>query len=129
MEPAISGPEGGDLRMDAALVFTYSRPIPGREAKALSSFMEALSFFGKLATDGRCGEPMIFSGQSGKGMFVVPGDRDRLNEILQGDDFMWIYLKTTFTTPDIGYELFMFGDAVTEMYTAWSKAGAELAYM
>jgi hypothetical protein len=115
--------------MDAALVFTYTRPVPGREAKALSSFMEALSFFGKLASDGHCGEPMIFSGPSGKGMFVVPGDRDKLNEILRGEDFTWLFLKTSFTTPDIGYEMFAFGDAVTELFTTWSKAGTELAYM
>src|SRR3990172_11652424 len=98
--------------MKAALMFTWTRPTAGREAKALESFTDALTFFGKLAADGKCGEPMVYLAPSGLGMMIIHGERETLFEIIGSDDFAKLYTKVTFTTPDVKYELVATGETV-----------------
>ena len=115
--------------MKAAIMFTYTRPAPGREAKALEAFMDGLTFFGKLAADGKCGEPMVYLAPSGLGMMIIHGERETLFEIIGSDDFAKLYTKVTFTTPDIKYELVSAGETVQEQMQVWGAVGLELGYM
>ena len=45
------------MARDAAIVTTWGAGIPGREAKGLEVFMDAVTFWGKQAADGRCSQP------------------------------------------------------------------------
>ena len=115
--------------VDSAIVFTYTRPHPGREIAAYEAFEDGLTFFGKLAADGKCLEPEVFSGPFGKGAFVIKGELVYLREILDSDDFKRFYLKATFSVPDIGFEIYAFGEGVTDWMDLWSTIGKELTYM
>ncbi len=115
--------------MKAAIVLTYGRPAPGRESKALEAFTDALTFFGKLATEDKCSEPMIYTGPSGRGMMIVHGDRRALLEIIDLEEFERHYLKAGFAVPDVAYELVAFGDRVQEVMQRWSSIGLEHGYM
>ena len=115
--------------MNAALVFTYGRAFPGREAQAFDAFQDALTFFGKLAADGKILEPEVFIGPFGKGVLVIKGDRDQLRAILDLEDFMPMYMKAAYAVPDIGYEIYSFGEEVIELMGLWSTVGKELGYV
>ena len=115
--------------MNSALVFTYTRAFPGREEQAFEAFQDAMTFFGKLAVDGKCLEPEVFIGPFGKGVMVIKGDRDQLRWILDSEDFMPMYMKAAYAVPDIGYELYYFGDDVIELMGIWSTVGKELGYV
>ena len=115
--------------MKAAIMFTYTRPAPGREAKALEAFTDGLTFFGKLAADGKCGEPMVYLAPSGLGTWIIPGYRESLFEIIGSDDFAKLYTKVTFAVPDIKYELVAAGEGVQEDMQMWGAVGLELGYM
>ena len=41
------------MTWNAALKISYSRPTPGRDAKAMEVFANALTIYGKLAADGK----------------------------------------------------------------------------
>ncbi len=115
--------------VDSALVFTYTRPAVGREKEAFAVFQDAATFFGKLAADGRCLEPEFFVGPFAKGILVVKGSHDDLLEIAQSEDFIKFYLRAGYAVKDIGYELFYFGERVTEIMGLWATVGQELGYM
>ena len=115
--------------MDSAIVFTYTRPHPGREAAAFEVFEDALTFFGKLAADGKCLEPEVFVGPHAKGVLVVKGERDALRAIIDTEDFTRFYLRAGYAVPDIGYEMYEFGEGVTTLMGLWATVGKELTYM
>jgi len=79
--------------MKAAIMFTWTRVTAGREAKALEAFTDSLTFWGKLAADGKCGEPMAYLAPSGLGTMIIPGHRETLFEIIGSDEFAKLYTK------------------------------------
>jgi hypothetical protein len=83
--------------MDTALVIHFTRPYPGRETLAFEAFQDAMTFFGKLATDGHCELPEAYMGTNGGGMMVIRGERTKLHELAHGDEFNRLYLKAGFT--------------------------------
>ena len=115
--------------MDSAIVFTYSRPAPGRESKAFDAFTEAQTFFGDHARLGKCGEPINFLGSSGINLLIVPGDFKDLADLVRADDFVELYTKTVFAVPDIRYEIGAFGEGVQEWMARWARIGGELALL
>ena len=115
--------------MKAAIMFTYGRAAPGREAKALEVFTDSLTFWGKLAADGKCGEPMVYLAPSGLGMMIIHGERETLFEILGTDEFAKLYTKVTFSVPEIKYEIVAAGEGVQEQMQVWGAVGLELGYM
>jgi hypothetical protein len=113
--------------VDSAIVFTFTRPAPGREAKALEAFTEAQAFFGTKAHDGFCGEPFNFLGTSGAGLMIVPGEYDKLWGLIGTDEFLDLYMKTVFAVPDISFELGAYGSGVQDWMARWTRVGGELA--
>jgi hypothetical protein len=117
------------IPVSAALVFTYTRPWPDRETLAMEAFADALTFFGKLAADDKCGEPLLYMSTKGNSMMIVHGEREFLSELIETDDFQAMYLKAAFSVPDIGYEIFGFAETVQETMTRWATKGVELGIM
>lgn len=115
--------------MDSAILFTYTRAAPGREEKALEAFTEGMAFFGTAAHDGKCGEPINFMGPSGHSFIAVPGEWDKLTELVRSEEFRELYTKTVFAVPDIGYELGAYGQGVQDYMARWARVGRELAVL
>ena len=115
--------------MKAALVFTYGRPAVGREAMAMDVFADSLVFWGKLAADGTCDEPMVYLRPDGGGMMIIHGERPALRNILDTEDFRRIYFRAGFAVPDLRYELLTAGDTVGEYMAFWAGLGSELGVM
>ena len=95
----------------------------------MEAFSDALAFFGKLAADDKISGPMLYMSTTAKSMMIVHGDREYLHELIHTDDFLSMYMKASFSTPDIGYEVWGFGEHVEEMMALWSGKGAEFGLM
>lgn len=115
--------------MNAALVFTYGRPAPGREPMALEAFTDSFTFWGKLAADDKCDEPVAYLAPSGGGMMIIHGDRKMLLDIIDTADFRAVYFKAGFCVPDLDYKLLTAGDHVAEFMAAWASLGSEMGFM
>lgn len=115
--------------MKAAVMFTWTRPTAGREAKALEAFTDSLTFWGKLAADDKCGEPMVYLAPSGIGMMIIHGERETLFDIIGSNEFAKQYAKVTFSVTDIKYELVAAGERVQEEMQMWGAVGLELGYL
>lgn len=115
--------------IDSAILFSYTRAAPGREAKALDAFTESLAFFGTAAHEGKCEPPLTFFGMAGHGFMFVPGDYDALWKLVNTEEFRELYTRTVFAVPDIAYEIGAFGQGVQDLMARWARVGKELAFL
>ncbi len=117
------------MTWNAALVFTFGAPVPGREAVALQNFADAQSFFGKLAAEDKC-EVEAFLWGYGGGMLIVKGESAAaLQEILDMEESHRLLAATTYTSQDFRYQITQMGETLAERLTTYSSVGAELGYL
>lgn len=115
--------------MDSAIIFTYSRAAAGRESMALQSFADAMAFFGKFASDGKCEEPLTLMAPSGHSFMIIPGSYEDLTYLVRLDEFRELFTKAVFAVPDLGYEIASYGEGVQAYMARWARVGGELALM
>lgn len=115
--------------MKGALVIDYTRPHAGREALALASFEDGLTFFEKLAADDKIDEPMVFMGSSGRGFMIAVGEREVLLEITQSEEFFRLMFRAGLAVPDVRFELMMFGEEVRAQMRLWGEVARELEFV
>ena len=99
------------MKWNAALLINYSVPVPGREAKAMEVFADALTIFGKIAADDKCAAPEVFHHLIGGGMFIVKTETVEIaHEILDMDDVRKVLDTAVFTVSDFDVEIMVTGE-------------------
>jgi len=118
------------MHWNAALVFSYGVPVPGREEAALENFADAQTFFGKLAADGRCAEPEVFHHGYGGGMMIIKAETPEiLHEIMMMDEARKSLTTASFTSTDFRYEMYITGEELAESMSRYAGIGTELGYL
>ena len=118
------------MRWNAALMHSYTRPIPGREGKAMEVFADALTQYGKLAADGKCAEPEVFHHLVGGGTIIVRTESlEDAHEILAMDDIRKMLDVAMFTVDDFDVQLMVTGDQLMENMSLYTAIGTELGYI
>lgn len=115
---------------NAALAIKYTRPIPGRETRALEVFSDSLTLFSKLAADDVCAEPEVFHHLVGGGVFIIKTDTvEKAIEILEMEDVRRILDIAVYTVDDFDAEVMVTGEKVLENMALFGEIGAELGYV
>lgn len=120
---------GNDKRgttMQAAIVVTFTRPIVGRESKALAYGAEVNDFWGARAREGKCTEPELFITEAGSGMWMVKGDRDVLMQIHDSDEARMLTLKGEILLESFCLEFFVTGDSANDYMMRYQSALAAI---
>ena len=118
------------MTWNAALLMTYRLPVPGREAKAMEVFADALTAFGKLAADDKCAAPEVLHHLSGGGMFIVKTeDIEAAYEILETEDIRRILDTALFAVTDFNVEVMVAGEKLMNNMTVYTGIGTELGYI
>jgi hypothetical protein len=120
------------MARDAALVVSWTRAVPGREAKALEAFREALEWWGKQAAEGRCGMPRALgAGDASGGMVMVEGRSNVLYELMESEQYRKLNSKAVMVADDFRVKLYYGGtDAeLQQNMTIITQAGTELGYL
>ena len=119
------------MARSAALVTSWSQPSRGREGKALETFTDFLTFWGKLAADGKVQETEpFFSVDGGKGFSIVRGTSDVLNEILESEEYEKLLSKAQLCVDDLHSELYTTGDEeIQRGMRIYAEAAHELGYL
>lgn len=118
------------MKWNAALMLSYTKPVPGREAKAMEVFADALTMYGKLAADGKCAEPEVFHHMVGGGMFIVKTEHlEAAHEILNMDDVRKMLEVALFAVEDFNVEIVVTGDKLMENMSLYTAVGTELGYI
>ena len=115
--------------MDTALVFTWTGPVVGREAKVVELFPESKDFFGKAA-DGKCSELEVFFSPSAPFNFaMVRGSLVSILEIIDGDEFRTLADKCFFLLEDWHYFTYVTGEQTQPMFDRFATVGSELGFI
>ncbi len=114
--------------MNSALVFSWKRAEPGREAKALEVLAESQMFWGKLAAEGKVAEPELFM-SLGHNLMVIRGDWDFLFQTLHTDECITLLDKATFVASDLSYHFYDIGQLAEHELQLFATAGSELGYL
>ncbi|HEX6568537.1 MAG TPA: hypothetical protein VF015_05205 [Acidimicrobiales bacterium] len=116
--------------MDTALVFTWTGPVVGREAKAVELFGESKDFFGKLAADGKCSELEVFFSASAPFNFaMVRGSLMSIFEIIDNDEFRTLADKCFFLLEGWHYHTFVTGEQTEPFVDRFATVGTGLGYI
>lgn len=118
------------MTWNAALVMRYNLPIPGREGMAMRVFADALTVFGKLATDGICAEPEVLHHIVGGGMFIVKTESfEKAHEILEIEEVRRVLDTAIFTVGDFDIEFMVAGEKLMNNMSVYTAIGTELGYI
>ena len=119
------------MARDVALITTWGNTARGREAKGLEVFMDALTFWGKRAADGRCSEPEVFFEEdASSGILIVKGKSDALREITESDEYETLISKAQFVVEELKTHWYLTGDEEIQRGTRiYAEAGNELGFM
>ena len=114
----------------AALVTTWDGSVPGREAKAIETFMDYLTLLGKQAADGKVSEPEAYFRYDGSGgMGVVRGDSGALMELWESDEFREVIARAQLTVNGLRTEMYAAGEAVQDQVGTFARVAGEMGYM
>jgi hypothetical protein len=102
--------EGNLMARDAAVVVSWTRAVPGREAKSFEAFREALEWWGKQAAEGRCGLPRAFgAADASGGMLIIEGRSDGLYELMESEAYRKLASKGVMVADDFRVKLYYGG--------------------
>jgi hypothetical protein len=119
------------MARDAALVTSWNGTIPGREGKALEGFTDFLTYFGKLAADGKVQEAEpFFSTDGSTGFAIVRGKSDGLQEATETEEFEKLLTKAQLTVKDLRSQVYYTGDEeVQRAIRLYAESANELGYL
>jgi hypothetical protein len=112
--------------MDAALVVTWTAPLPGREKAALDYRTEVWEYWGKLAAEGKCSQPEIFLFSDGHGLWMVKGDIDTLWSIHVQETTQRLVRKGQLLLQDFAFDFPTTGKAADEYVAGYAAVAQEL---
>jgi hypothetical protein len=115
--------------MDAALVVTWTAPLPGREKMALEYGAEVAEYWGKLAAEGKCSPPEMFFFSNGHGLWFVKGDIDTLWSIHVQEATQRLVRKGQLLLQDFAFDFPTAGRAADEYVAGYAAVAQELGFV
>ena len=112
--------------MDAAFVVMWKVPFPGREQKALELGAQSEEFWGKQAAAGRCTRPEYFFLPNGLRIWVVKGEREVLDKLVQSDEARVLLVRGNLLMQDWQYTLADTGSAGEQFLAEWANEVSNL---
>jgi hypothetical protein len=99
--------------MKGAVVYRWSTPVPGREAKGVAFMAETNARLEKYVADGRISDyAWYISGHSSHGLLIMRGEMDKLSE-LQGDpESLTANVKGSLLNEEFEWGYYATGDTV-----------------
>lgn len=117
------------MTWNAALVFTYGPPVPGRETAALQNFANAQAYFGGLAADGKCEVDAYLWGYGGGMMTVKAESTTDLYEMMESEDGQKMLGTANYTSQDFHFQMAQTGDRLAESMANYASIGGQLGYL
>ena len=115
---------------DAALFVGWGPPIPGREAKGLEVFNEALAFHGDRQQAGEIEsfEVAFLAPHGGElsGFMLIRGTEDQVDALMRREDFQRINTRAAMVVEGFGVVPAASGEALGRQISIYQDAIAEM---
>lgn len=96
--------------MKAAMVVTWTEPIPGREMKAIEYGADVTTYWTKHADAGKCTLPEMFFSERGHGMWIVKGERETLLALHDTEESQTLITRGQLFLSNFSVDFFTVGD-------------------
>ena len=113
--------------MKAAMVATWTEPVPGREMKALEFGVDVTAFWTKQAEAGKCSAPEMLFSERGSGMWIVKGDRDELLSIHDTEESQNLLARGQLLMSGFSIDFFTVDDASAAYLARYASLAAAVA--
>lgn len=115
---------------EAALFVGWGSPIPGREAKGLEVFNEALAYQGDRQQAGEIEsfEVAFLTPHGGElsGFILIRGSEDQIGALLRREDFLRINTRAAMVVEDFGVVPAVLGEELGRQISIYQEAIAEM---
>lgn len=113
--------------MKGAVVYKWSTPVPGREARGAEFMGETNSRLEKYVADGTISDySWYISGHSSNGLLIMRGEMEKLTE-LQGDpELLTANIKGSLLNEDFEWGYYATGDTVDLLMGVYEQEVAAL---
>lgn len=108
--------------MQAAVVVTWTKPVTGREARALEYGDQVNKFWAEQAKQGKCSQPELFFSEHGTGMWMVKGDRDALLQIHDTEESKMFLLQGDLLFENYSVDVCYTGDSAADYMAHYARA-------
>jgi hypothetical protein len=116
---------------DAGLFLGWGPPIPGREAKGLEVFGEAIEFYGNLQQKGRIEsfEAVLLEPHGGElgGFFLIRGSVEQMSALRVDEAFERLTTRASFIVADLGVVGAYIGDGLARAMGIYQQQIGELS--
>jgi hypothetical protein len=116
---------------DHALFIGWGSVVRGREELSLRVFRETIDFWAKAHQDGRIDgfEPFLLEPHGGglTGFMLVYGERSRLDQLRESEEFERIVLRADAVVDELGVVTAYAGDALGRQMSKFQEMAGELA--
>ena len=111
--------------MEAAMVVTWTEPIPGREIKAVEYGADVTAYWTQQSEAGKCSAPELFFSERGSGLWLVKGDRDTLMSVHDTEEAQNLMTRGQLLLSDFCVDFVTAGEASNAFMARYaSMAGA-----
>ena len=108
-----------------AVVFSWDRPIVGREGIAAELFQTTTAYFEKLIKANKLAsyEPVFLTSHSSNlnGFFLLKGTGQNIQTLLSDEEFMDINIRAGLCLNNVGIVTAATGNMVKELMARWTK--------
>ncbi len=108
--------------MQAAIVVTWTHPVPGREQKGLAYAAEVEEYWGQRAREGKCSQPETFFSERGGGLWMVKGERDTLMQIHDSDENRMLIFKGDLLLENFSVDICYAGESAADYLQRYASA-------
>jgi hypothetical protein len=113
--------------MQAAMVVTWTEPVPGREMVAVEYGAEVTAYWTKQAEAGKCSPPEMFFSERGLGLWMVKGDRDTLLTLHDTDESQNLIMRGQLLLSDFSVDFYTAGAASDAFIARYANMAGALA--
>ena len=113
--------------MKAAMVVSWTEPVPGREMKALEYGVDVTAFWTKQAEAGKCSKPEMLFSEHGNGMWIVKGDRGTLMSIHDTEEAQALTTRGQLLMSNFSLDFFTVDDASDAYLARYANLASALA--
>jgi hypothetical protein len=108
--------------MKGAIVYKWSSPVPGREARGIEFTRETNAMLDKYVADGTISDyAWYISGHSSGGLMIMRGEMEKLSELQSDPELLTGNVKGSLLNQDFEWGYYATGDTVDMLMDVYEQ--------
>ena len=112
----------------AAIVHSWTGPVPGREKQGMALMAETTAMSEKWVSEGRLADfAWYFSANDPSGLMIARGEADAVGALVQDPEFQTLAMKAGLINEGYRWAMHVTGDSIADTATRWMSVVEEIS--